>query len=61
MNALPVQADDALNEYLIEFCYQRMKTALDVPEQKFWFARMGFYVDRRSPERMREMERAKGL
>jgi hypothetical protein len=60
MSAQPAP-DDQLNEYLIHHCYDRMLAAPTKDEQSRWFERMGYYVGRRSPERIQEMELNKGL
>ncbi len=54
-------SDDELTEYLIDHCYRHLLAAPTQAEQSRWFARMGYYVGRRSPERIREMEINKGL
>jgi hypothetical protein len=61
MSAQPTAGDDQLTEYLIDHCYQSMMAAATTAEQKYWCARMTFYIGRRSPERIREMEINKGL
>lgn len=61
MSALPTSGDDQLTEYLIDHCYKSMMASPTTAEQKYWCARMTFYIGRRSPERIREMERERGL
>lgn len=56
-----IHSDDVLTEYLIDHCYKHMLGAPTKDEQSRWFERMGHYVRRRSPERVHEMEREKGL
>lgn len=60
MSAQP-DNDDQLNQYLIDLCFEKMMAAPTTNEQQRWFKRMGYYVGRRSPERIQEMEINKGL
>lgn len=55
-----ILADDDLTEYLIEHCYQKL---VHVPEseQRYWCDRMHWWIQQRSPNRVRTMEKAMGL
>ena len=62
MNAVSeTLSDDELLEYLISHCYRKMLAGKDREEQLHWWTRMGIYVRQRSPARVMEMEREKGL
>ena len=53
--------DDALTEFCIDLYYRRLMAAKDEPEQRRWCDLLTTWVKRRSPERVRQMEREKGL
>lgn len=53
--------DTSLNEYLIQHCYRKMLDAKTHADQRHWFQRMGFYVALRSPEKVQQLERDRGL
>jgi hypothetical protein len=55
------RADDALTEYMVALCYQRMLNAVDTTDQMLWFNRLAYHVGCRSPERIRQMEQQKGI
>lgn len=61
MSKVMSRSEDELIEYLIDHCFSQMMAAASTTEQKYWCARMTFYVGRRSPERIAEMEREKGI
>lgn len=54
-------SDDALNEYMVDLAYHQMMIATDEEGQRHWCDRLTHYVRLRSPERVREMERERGL
>lgn len=51
----------ALLEYCIQHCYLQLVASTEHDQQMHWWSRMGYYLKKRSPETIREMERAKGL
>ena len=53
--------DDALTEFLIGHAYSQMMAARDEAGQRHWCDRMTACIKRRSPERVRQMERERGL
>jgi len=56
-----ILADDELTEYLIEHTYRRLVTSLTEEDQRYWCDRLVWWVKQRSPGRINQMERAKGL
>lgn len=53
--------ESALTEYLIDHSYRQMMRATDDEGRRYWCDRLTAWVNQRSPERVREMEREKGL
>lgn len=51
----------ALIERMVHRCYRRMIEAEDFGIRMHWWHRMAYHIRQRSPERIREMERAMGL
>lgn len=57
----PVPNDDELVEYLISHSYHQMMTAVDDAGRRYWCDRLTSWVKQRSPGRVHQMEREKGL
>jgi hypothetical protein len=53
--------DEALTEYLIEHSYAQMMRAADDAGRRRWCDRLTHWVKQRSPERIKQMEHARGL
>lgn len=53
--------ESALTEYLIDHSYRQMMSAVDDAGRRYWCDRLTAWVKQRSPERVAEMEREKGL
>ena len=54
-------SNDELIEYMLRHCYQQMVAAKERDQQLHWWTRMGVYIRQRSPARIQEMERERGL
>lgn len=53
--------DPAALEIMIKHCYLQMVAAKEHAQQMHWWWQMGYYLKKRSPETVRQMEREKGL
>lgn len=53
--------DPVALELMIEHCREMMVLAKEHDVQIHWWTRMGYYLKKRSPETIRQMEREKGL
>lgn len=62
MSAQPADMDDAeLLEYMIQHCYQQMLAGKTQDVQLHWWSRMGYYLRKRTPETIKQMEGRMGL
>lgn len=52
---------EAIIERMIECCYRQLIASKDHDVQMHWWSQMGYYLKKRSPETIRQMEREKGL
>lgn len=48
-------------EVMIKHCYRQMVASKNHDVQMHWWSQMGYYLKKRSPETVRQMEREKGL
>jgi hypothetical protein len=53
--------DDDLNDQMIDRAYCEMMAATDDAGRRHWCDRLTYYVKQRSPERIQQLEREKGL